>query len=180
MAPSLLRHTRGNQGISWSGWEGRRRGRRRRRSTALGALPVVLLTVIVGKGPPTRIRDAVEHGQHKPTPQGGHAPEHQEGWEGKTARPADRTTRVMSGKPASGPSNATLRVFVCNFCSTAEMVPWCGQNPDCGHPECTEALARCAAPHQLDDRRFHGQVNMAIIERQLWERYEEVMAEEAS
>jgi hypothetical protein len=47
------------------------------------------------------------------------------------------------------------------------------------HPECNEALARCAALHRLDDRRFHGQVNVAIIERQQWERYEEVVAEEA-
>jgi hypothetical protein len=102
----------------------------------------------------------------------------------------------MSGKPASDgttrcgqnpaqpldeeTSKARLRVFVCNFCSTAEVVPWCGQNPDCGHPECTEALARCAAPHRVDDRRFHGQVNVAIIERQLWDRYEEVASEEAS
>jgi hypothetical protein len=43
-----------------------------------------------------------------------------------------------------------------------------------------EALARCAAPNRLDDRRFHGQVNVAIIERRLWDRYEEVAAEEAS
>jgi len=33
--------------------------------------------------------------------------------------------------------------------------------------------------YRLDDRRFHGQVNVAIIERRLWERYEEVVAEEA-
>jgi hypothetical protein len=32
----------------------------------------------------------------------------------------------------------------------------------------------------LNDRRFHGQVNVAIIEGQLWERYEEMVAEEAS
>jgi hypothetical protein len=41
-------------------------------------------------------------------------------------------------------------------------------------------LARCAALHRLDDRWLHGHVNVAIIERQLWELYEEVMAEEAS
>lgn len=77
-------------------------------------------------------------------------------------------------------SNARLRVFVCNFCSTTEVVPWCGQDPNCGHPECTEALARCAATHRLDDRRFHGQVNVAIIDWQLWDLYEDVVAEEAS
>jgi hypothetical protein len=119
--------------------------------------------------------------------------------EHKAARPArhaHRTTRAMSAKPANdhttrqsgspalpldrGTTKARLRIFVCNFCATTEVVPWCGQHPDCGHPECTEALARCAAPHRVDDRRFHGQVNVAIIERQLWDRYEEVITEEAS
>jgi hypothetical protein len=149
MAPSLPRHTRGNRGISRSGREGRRVGRRRRRSTALDALPVVLLVVIAGPGPFTHIR-------------------------------AHRPTKATIGKPGKEANKTRLRVFFCSFCSTAEMVPWCGQNPDCGHPECTEALARCAALHRLDDRRFHGQVNVAIIERQLWERYEDVVAEEAS
>jgi hypothetical protein len=102
---------------------------------------------------------------------------------------AVRPATAIAGQPASDPaarcgqdpaqpldkgsSTARLRVFVCNFCSTAEVVPWCGQNPNCGHPECTEALARRAAPHRLDDRRFHGQVNILIVERQLWDRYQE-------
>lgn len=42
-------------------------------------------------------------------------------------------------------SEARLRVFFCNFCFTAEVVPWCGQDPNCGHPECAEALESCAA-----------------------------------
>ena len=104
-------------------------------------------------------------------------------------------TRAMSGKPASdhtthcgqspeppldkGASKARLRVFVCNSCSTSEVVTWCGQNPDCGHPECTEALAECAAAHRVDDRCFHGQVNVAIVERHLWDRYMETAADEA-
>jgi hypothetical protein len=52
------------------------------------------------------------------------------------------------------------------------VVPWFGQNPDCGHPECADALARCAAPHRLDGRRFHGQVNIIMIEPHLWDRYD--------
>jgi len=86
----------------------------------------------------------------------------------------------MSGKPGSEPSKVRMRVFVDSFCSTTEMVPWCGQNPNCGHPECAEALAECAASHRVDDRRFHGQVNVAMIERHLWDRYAEEVAEEAS
>lgn len=54
------------------------------------------------------------------------------------------------------------------------MVSWYGQAPDCGHPECADALARCAAPHQLDSRRFHGQVNVIVIERHLWDRYKTI------
>jgi hypothetical protein len=70
-----------------------------------------------------------------------------------------------------------LRIFVCGSCSTAEVVPWCGQAPDCGHPGCADALARCAAPHQLDSRRFHGQVNVIMIERHLWDRYNKAIDE---
>src|SRR3974377_165301 len=41
---------------------------------------------------------------------------------------------MKSARRGCGYSSAT-------FCSTAEVAPWCGQNPNCGHPECTEALA---------------------------------------
>jgi hypothetical protein len=40
-----------------------------------------------------------------------------------------------------------------------------------------DALERYAAPHRVDDRRFHGQVNVAIVERQLWDRCEGEAAE---
>jgi len=53
------------------------------------------------------------------------------------------------------------------------MVPWCGQTPDCGHPACTDALARCAAPHQLDGRRFHGPVSVILIDSHLWDHYDQ-------
>ena len=88
---------------------------------------------------------------------------------------SDHTTHCgqSSARPLDeGTSKATLRVFVCNPCSTAEVVPSCGQSPDCGHPECADALARCAAPHRLDGRRFHGQVNVIMIDRHLWDRYD--------
>ena len=68
-------------------------------------------------------------------------------------------------------SEARLRVFVCHFCSTAEVVPWCGQNPNCGHPECVEALESCAAPHRIDDRRFHGPVGLMAVSHRLWASY---------
>jgi hypothetical protein len=73
---------------------------------------------------------------------------------------------------ASGEANRLHSGPVCGSCSTAEVVPWFGQNPDCGHPECADALARCAAPHRLDGRRFHGQVNIIMIEPHLWDRYD--------
>jgi hypothetical protein len=62
-------------------------------------------------------------------------------------------------------------VFVCNFCSTAEAVPWCGQNPNCGHPECAEALENCASPHRIDDRCFHGPVSLMEVSQRLWDSY---------
>jgi hypothetical protein len=65
-------------------------------------------------------------------------------------------------------ANARLRIFVCGSCSTAEVVPWSGQVPDCGHPACIDALARCAARHQLDGRRFHGRVSVIMIDSHLW------------
>lgn len=68
-------------------------------------------------------------------------------------------------------SEARLRVFFCNFCFTAEVVPWCGQDPNCGHPECAEALESCAAMHRLDDRRFHGPVGLIEVSQRLWNNY---------
>ncbi len=88
--------------------------------------------------------------------------------------------KATNGTLASEPGRARLRIFVCGSCSTAEVVPWCGQAPDCGHPECTDALARCAAPHQLDSRHFHGQVNVIMIERHLWDRYNKAIDEASS
>jgi len=81
-------------------------------------------------------------------------------------------SKATAVRPGDEPNRARLRIFVCGFCSTAEMVPWCGQNPDCGHSECADALAQCAAPHRLDGRLFHGQVNVIMIERHLWDRYD--------
>ena len=68
-------------------------------------------------------------------------------------------------------SEARLRVFVCHFCSTAKVVPWCGQNPNCGHPECAVALESCAAMHRIDDRRFHGPVGLMEVTQRLWDSY---------
>ena len=98
----------------------------------------------------------------------------------RSARPPRRRSRVTNGRVGSEPGRARLRVFVCSFCSTAEVVPWCGQDPNCGHPECGEALERCADSHRVNERRFHGPVNVAIIERRVWERYAGKVAEEAS
>lgn len=82
-----------------------------------------------------------------------------------------RTPKANSPRLDSEPGKASLRILMCSSCSTAEVVPWCGSHPDCGHADCADALVRFAASHRLDDRRFHGQVNMVIIEKHLWERY---------
>jgi hypothetical protein len=96
---------------------------------------------------------------------------HQEGRRAKTTRPARPARRPSKAAitPASEPGNARLRIFVCGSCSTAEVVPWCGQAPDCEHPACADALARCAARHQLDGRRFHGLVSVIMIDSHLWD-----------
>ena len=82
----------------------------------------------------------------------------------------------LSGKPTGA---ARLRVFICHECGTAEPVAWCGQSPNCGYPECTDALAKCATRHRVDDRHFRGRVNVVIVGRRLWNRYEDRVAEEA-
>jgi len=92
-------------------------------------------------------------------------------------RPAHRPSQATNSTPGNEPGKARLRIFVCGSCSTAEVVPWCGQNPDCGHPECADALARYAAPHRLDGRCFHGQVNVIMIEPHLWNRYDNATVE---
>jgi hypothetical protein len=84
-----------------------------------------------------------------------------------------RTATAASGMPDTGPGKARLRIFVCGHCSTAEVVPWCGQAPDCGHPACTDALTRCAARHQLDGRRFHGPVSVIMIDSHLWDGHDQ-------
>jgi len=99
----------------------------------------------------------------------------QEGRRGKTTRPARSARRPSKAAtaPTSEPGNARLRIFICGHCSTAEVVSWCGQAPDCGHPACAAALARCASRHQLDDRRFHGPVSVILIEKHLWDGYDQ-------
>jgi hypothetical protein len=101
---------------------------------------------------------------------------HQETQRAKATRPARPARRPSKAAvtPASEPSNARLRIFVCGSCSTAEVVPWCGQAPDCGHPACTDALARCAARHQLEGQRFHGPVSVIMIDSHLWDGHDQV------
>jgi hypothetical protein len=109
--------------------------------------------------------------------------------EGNTDRPVRRAhlaTRVMHGKQVNDHTSgcgqspvqlldkettkARLRVFVCNFCSTAEVVPWCEQLY-CDHTSCTEELEKLAAKHRLTSGRFHGPVNLTVIEKHLWDNY---------
>jgi hypothetical protein len=104
---------------------------------------------------------------------------HQEGRRAKTtrpARPARRPSKATS-TPASEPGNTRLRIFVCGHCSTSEVVPWCGQALDCGHPACADALVRCAAPHQLDGRRCHGPVSVIMIDSHLWDGHDQAADE---
>ena len=109
--------------------------------------------------------------------------------ESNTARPVRRAhlaTRAIRGKqindhttgcgqsPVQLPDKETtkvrLRVFVCNFCSTAEVVPWCEQL-HCDHTACTEELEKLSGKHRLTSGRFHGPVNLTIIEKHLWDNY---------
>lgn len=89
------------------------------------------------------------------------------------------TAAATNGKLETGPGGARLRILVCGHCSTAEVVPWFGQAPDCGHPACADALARCAGPHQLDARRFHGPVNVVLIDSHLRDSHDQA-ADQAS
>jgi hypothetical protein len=102
------------------------------------------------------------------------------------ARHAHRAPGVMSGKQANDhttrrgqspvqlldkeTTNARLRVFVCNFCSTAEVVPWCEQLY-CDHIACIEELEKLAAKHRLTSGRFHGPVNLTVMEKHLWDNH---------
>jgi len=85
----------------------------------------------------------------------------------KTTLGAGRDDRGLAGREST--SEARLRVFICKFCSTAEVVPWCGQNPNCEHSECSEALVSCASLHRIDERRFHGPVGLMEVSRRLWD-----------
>lgn len=67
-------------------------------------------------------------------------------------------------------SKARVRVFICHECGTAERVRWCGQRPNCGHPDCIAALEEWAATHRApsDRQRFHGPVTLAQIDEVLY------------
>jgi uncharacterized protein YlaI len=66
-----------------------------------------------------------------------------------------------------------IRLWICHECKSVDAIPWCGEDPNCEHPMCVDALEYRVAPHRLasDSRRFHGQVNLADIEKSLWDKY---------
>jgi hypothetical protein len=72
--------------------------------------------------------------------------------------------------PRGATGKVRVRVFICDKCRTAERVPWCGQRPNCGHPDCIAALEECASTHRdpSDLQRFHGPVTLAQIDEVLY------------
>lgn len=76
------------------------------------------------------------------------------------------TSRASRG--ATG--EARVRVFICHKCGTTGRVPWCGQRPNCGHPDCIAALEECAVAHRApsDPRRFHEPVTLVQIDEHLY------------
>jgi predicted ATP-dependent serine protease len=74
---------------------------------------------------------------------------------------------MTSRAPRCATGTARVRVFICHKCGTAERVPWCGQRPNCGHPDCIAALEECAAVHR-DLSGFHGPVTLAQIDEVLY------------
>lgn len=84
--------------------------------------------------------------------------------------PRATSTAREPGK-GDGPRPVQLRVLTCSRCRTFEVVPWCGQTMDCGHPRCVRALEERAAPHRLKGTRFHGAMSFILIEPHLWEQY---------
>jgi predicted ATP-dependent serine protease len=72
--------------------------------------------------------------------------------------------------PRGATGKARVRVFICHKCRTAEQVPWCGQRPNCGHPDCIAALEECASTNRdpSDSQRFHGPVTLAQIDEVLY------------
>ena len=71
------------------------------------------------------------------------------------------------------PKAEKIRLWVCHECKSVDAIPWCGEDPNCQHPMCVDALEYRVAPHRLpsDPRRFHGQVNLADIEKSMWDKY---------
>jgi hypothetical protein len=64
-----------------------------------------------------------------------------------------------------------LRVLICRRCGTTELVQWCGERLNCGHPGCVNALEESAAAHRdpLNPKRFHGSVTLMQIDKDLYE-----------
>jgi hypothetical protein len=63
----------------------------------------------------------------------------------------------------SRPAGTKVRLLVCHDCQSVQELPWCGEDPQCQHPGCTEPLEYRLAGHH----GHHG--NLAGIDQRLWD-----------
>jgi hypothetical protein len=63
---------------------------------------------------------------------------------------------------------AKVRLLVCHHCESVQEIPWCGEDPQCRHPACNDALNYRVAQHQFGDGRPHAPANLADIDEDIW------------
>jgi len=60
------------------------------------------------------------------------------------------------------PEMTKTRILVCHSCESVQELPWCGEDPQCQHPSCTEPLEYRLAQHP-------GHLgNLADIDEAVW------------
>lgn len=70
-----------------------------------------------------------------------------------------------------------IRLLVCSRCETVEPIEWCATepaaDPECGHPQCAEALQYRVIPHTVpvaDGRVYHSNLVLADVSAAEWDR----------
>lgn len=61
-----------------------------------------------------------------------------------------------------------VRLLFCHDCESVDEIPWCGESPECRHPECEGPLLYRQSQHWFDPDHSH-KVALAGVEKAVWE-----------
>lgn len=61
-----------------------------------------------------------------------------------------------------------IRLLICHQCHSIDPIPWCGEDPNCKHPECIAPLEFRMAQHRDGTGIPHAPANLATVDEELW------------